>query len=715
MTTAPNASPTTSRALAQARNQDKFAVEKTTFGGITLLTLQGTLDQAFEGRKIAESVHTKKLVVNMRNVRRFASWGMSEWMDFLRINATRELYLVECSTYAMSQINLVTGLLGPAKLVSFYASYRCGSCSEEHESLFIIPRDRESIRDLPGSHRECPTCGGRARLEDYPAAFFETIAERALFDIEDEVLAFLRTQLQYALAPDLTRFRAFRRVHKGYTYIRMSGSLATLPRDLMVAASDGTTVADLEGIVFDPAHAQMTEWRTYLRTVLPKLKSLQLLHCPLGFLEHAVALEDLRDKLKVRTFALPYDCLRCETTTAHMVDVAENLEQLVVGTAPSARCATCGSSLVAIPSPDQIAFMRCLPARDRDAVLDKFLATVRGEPSAKLENCLVALSPQLMPKAPLATRRVMYVAAGLAMLILGGLVAVGLGLWKQRGQPTSVAVNQGAVVAPRPASPTFERPAWIMSDVPSSAYCHDMINRLMCIGVSSYRSTRDEAVAEASDAALEELVSAVGLKISDPVFRETIVAGYASARAKALSALQAAELDPTSAAYAAADEVVTKARKRVVEVLHASGGAAVPSQRSDWYWEEYAAKKGGTEILVFVRYDVTLDAVKALVEKYSAATPVNGSTAMTAFPALAWQSTDFAGGALLTKVGHPFAEAGIAAQSVVMAVGDQRVGDAIGFARRIETWKQQGEGDLALKVKTGDAPAHTVEIRRATK
>ena len=712
MTTAPNASTSSSRALPQARTQDKFAYEKTTFGGISFLTLHGTLDQAFEGRKIAESVHTKKLVVSMRDVRRFASWGMSEWMDFLRINAARDLYLVECSTYSMSQINLVTGLLGHAKLVSFYASYRCGSCSEEHETLFLIPRDRATIRDLPGSHHECPTCGGRARLEEYPAAFFETIADRPSFDIEDEVLAFFRSQLQYGLAPDLTRFRAFRRVHKGYTYLRMSGSLATLPSDLLAAASEGTTVADLEGIVFDPAHAHVAEWRTYVRTALTKLKSLQLLNCPLGFLEHAVAPEDLRDKLKIRTFALPYDCLRCETTTAHMVDVAENLEQLVVGTAPTARCTVCASSLVAIPSADQIAFMRCLPARDRDAALDKFLAAVRGESSAKLENCLVAIPPKL-PKAQVAPRRIMYVASGLAMLILGGLAAVALGLWRQRGEPISVAGTQGAAVAPRPPPPTFERPAWIMSDVPSSAYCHDMINRLMCIGVSSYRPTRDEAVAEASDAALEELVSAVGLKISDPYFRETVISGYAGARAKALSALQAAELDQASAAYTAADDVVTKARKRVVEVLHASGGAAVPTQRSDWYWEEYAAKKGGTEVLVFVRYDVTLDAVKALVEKYSAATPIIGSTAMTAFPALAWQYPDFTGGALLTKVGHPLAEAGLASQSVVMAVGEQRVGDAIGFARRLEEWRQQTAGDLALTVKTGEAPVHTVEVRRA--
>jgi DNA-directed RNA polymerase subunit RPC12/RpoP len=704
MTTAPPAP----KALPQARTPDKFAIEKATIGGITFLTLQGTLDHAFEGRKIAESIHTKKLVVSLRNVRRFASWGMSEWMDFLRINAARELYLVECSTYAVSQINLVTGLLGHGKLVSFYASYRCGSCSEEHETLFLIPRDRDAIRDLPGSHQECTTCGGRARLEEYPAAFFETIAERRLFDIDDEVLAFLRSHFKYALTPDLTRFRAYRRTHKGYTYLRLSGSITTIPSDLLAAASEGTTVADLEGIVFEPT--QVTEWQTYVRTALPKLKSLQLLNCPPGFLESAVAPEDLQDKLKVRTLALSYDCLRCETTTAYMVDVAENLEHLVAGIAPPARCPTCQSALVAILGPDQVARMRSLPARDRDAALDKFLATARGEPSEKLENCLVTL-PLKRPKAPAGTRRVIYAALGLAVLISGGLVVVAVGLWKQGREPPRVANPLAAIIPSRPPPPTFERPSWIMSDVPSTAYCHDMINRLMCVGVSSYRPTRDEAVAEASDAALEELVSVVGLKISDPFFRDTVVPGYGGVRAKALSALQAADLDHASAAYAAANDAVAKARKRVVEVLHASGGAAVPTQRSDWYWEEYAAKKGGTEALVFVRYDVTLDTVKALVEKYSATTPVVGSTAMTAFPALAWQYTDFTGGAMFTKVGHPLVDAGIASQHVVMAVGEQRVDDAISLVHRIEAWKP-ASGELKLTVVTDGAPARVVEVRQ---
>ncbi|MDQ3364391.1 MAG: hypothetical protein M3680_03090 [Myxococcota bacterium] len=704
MSTAPNAP----KALTQAHPQEEFAVEKATYGGVTLVTMHGTLDHAFEGKKVAESIATKKLVVMMRDVRRFASWGMSEWMDFLRINSSRDLYLVECSTYAVSQINLVTGLLGHAKLVSFYASYRCGSCSEELETLFLIPKDRASIRELPGSHQECRACGGRARLEEYPAAFFETIAGRPSFDIDDEVLAFLRSRMKYELSPDLTRFRAHRRVRQGYTYLKVSGSMAMLPPEVLAGASEGTTVLDVHGAVVNPT--QLAPWRAYLQAAVAKVPSLQLLNCPPGFLEQAVVPEDLQDKLKVRSFALSYDCPRCTTPTAAMIDVAENLEQLVGGTAPPARCASCQSLLVASLAPAQVALLRALPARNRDVMLDKFLEKARAEPLDKLENCLVA-TPQKPTKSTAASGRTMYAILGMTTLVVVGLAVVAFTLWKQRDEAKPAVAAVAVPVPVPPAAPAFERPDWIMSDVPSSAYCHDMINRLMCVGVSSYRPARDQGVAEANDAALEELVNAVGLRISDPYFRERVMPAYSEVRSKSLSALQAADLDRTSAAYLAADEVVTRSRKRVVEILQISGGAAVPSQRTDWYWEEYGAKDGSTEVLVFVRYDVTLDAVKALAEKYAATTQVLDSTAMTAFPAVAWQSASFTGGAMLTKVGRPLAKAGVAPMDVITSVSNQRIGDVIGFTRRLEEW-QKTATDLELAVVTGDAPARVVTVPR---
>ena len=692
---------------AAAHAQDQFSYSKSVQGGLTLLTMRGTLNEQFDGKKLAAAIKTKKVVIQMREVRRFASWGMSQWMDFLRTTADRDLYLVECSTYSVSQLNLVTGLLGHAKLVSFYAAYRCEACGSNVEARFIVPKDRDLIYSLPNSAYECPKCKGTSKLEEYPASFFDTIADRPVFDLDDEVLANLNNTLGYDLAPDLIRFRAHRAVKGPYTYLRLSGSMGTMPTAKVVDAAQGTTVVDLSGIVFDGDG--IMPWRSFTQASLLSVKQLQLLNCPVGFIDHAVSPAELRDKVKIRTFALAYECPRCETTVAQMIDVAENLEQLVVGVAPPARCSVCQSSLVPVLSADQSAQLRALPARDRDPALEKFLSKVRSEQADKLENVLVAgTAAPAKPTAPSGnSRTIAWIALGTATV--GGLAAAGAVVFRDKPQ---VVVQGGGTPGPSidagPEKPQYTRPEWIVSDVPASSYCLDQINRLMCVGVSSYRGTREDAVAEANDAALEELVNTVGLKVTEPFFREQILTGFSEVRQKALSAMRDADVDRYGPTYAAANEAVRKGRKRVVDVLRISGGAAVPAQRSDWYWEEYAGEKGrGNETLVFVRYDVPIDTVRALVDRYSTPTTAEGTTAMTAFPSLAWQYPDFAGGVIPTKVGKPFARAGVEAKSIITALGEVKIADAPTFARKLADLS----GDVGVTVKVGDATPQVVQVK----
>lgn len=690
--------------------RQRYSAEKTTVGGITLLTMHGTLNEGFEGRKTATSVRTKKLIVHMADVHRFASWGMSEWMDFLRVTSDCDLYIVECSAYSVSQLNLVTGLLGHAKLVSFYASYRCTGCSEELQTCFLTPRD--AIRDIPGSFRQCPSCGGRARLEEYPAAFFETIAARPAFDIDDEVLAFMRAQLNYDLSPDLTRFRAYRRVNKGYTFVRLTGNLGTLPPEVLANACANTTVMDVAGVVFDPS--QLDNWNGFMRAALPKVKWLQLLDCPPGFLESAVPVDALRTNLKVRTFQETYRCGTCDTTSNHVIDVAQNLEELVQGIVPVAHCPACRSSMETVVTPEAANILRALPARDRDVALDGFIAKARAEPVDKLENALAAGRAEPAAKAT-RSRGVLIATSGIGVLVAGAAVLLFLRLSNHRSEAGPQPPDPGSAAVAPPHTPTFTRPEWIISDVPSSGYCHDMINRLMCVGVSSFRPNKEAGATEATDAALEELASTVGLKISDPFFRDNIMPVYSAARSKALSAVQLAtqerSADPkTIEAFNTAAEPVRSARHSVVEVLQATAGAAIPAQRSDWYWEEYARESGeGTEFLVFVRYDVSLDAVRTLVDKYSTSTQVLGSSAMTAFPCLAWKMPSFHGGALLTKVEKPLAASGVKPQDVIVAVDAKRVTDATALAHDIE---QAAHGEVKLTVASGGQPERVVSVKR---
>jgi hypothetical protein len=698
-------------AAPTAVRQDKYSFEKAVVGGITLVTMHGTLNDQFEGRKLAHSVRSKKVLVNLYDVRRFASWGMSEWMDFLRVTGECDVYLVECSTYAVSQLNLVTGLLGHAKLTSFYASYRCAACSEEMETLFVIPRDRASIPDIPATTQQCPTCGGHARLEEYPAAFFDTIAGRPAFDIDDEVLAYMRSQLHYDLSQDLTRFRAYRKTHKGYTYVRLNGNIATLAPEALARACTGTTVVDLEGAVYE--RTQLGPWRSFLQAAMPKTKTLQLMNLPPAFLETAVAVDDLHDRVKVRTFAMTFYCGTCDVTNAYSIDVASNLEQLAVGAVPPGRCPSCRSSLMPVTTEELVAVLRALPARDRDPDLDSFLVKARAEPLHKLDNALT-FSKSSASAAPKGGKG-LFVVGGLAVAVLVGGTGVAWKMWNGKEQPPPVEkVATPPPVPEAPPRPQFVRPDWITSDVPSSGYCHEKDGRLICVGVSAYRAKRDDGVTEATDAALDELVSSVGLKIPDPYFRDTIAPEYSAMRAKALSALQAATLNRTADAKAAANysaiaDAVRKARRRVVEVLQATAGVAIPAQRADWYWEEYASETDtSSEYLVFVRYDVSTDGVKALVEKYSSTMDVLGSKAMTAFPAIGWSHEGFQGGIFLAKVGDRLAKAGISGQDVIVSAGNKTVLDLSSLEHRLEAAK----GDLQLAVVTGDAVPRAVTVKR---
>ncbi len=586
----------------QVHPSQKFKIERSVEGGITILDLHGVIDEGFEGQRVADTVRTKKLVVSLRDVRRFASWGMSEWMNFLRAIGETDLYFVECSTYAINQMNLVTGLLGQGKLVSFYSPFRCGSCGEEFETLTVVPLEHATLRELGDSEKVCLACGGRARMDKYPAQMHATLADRPIFDIDDEVVALLRGRYKYDVTPNTTRFRAVQRVIKGHTYTRLTGNVGTLQPAQLASATTGTTILDLAGIVFDPT--QLQAWTAYLAAALPTVTSLQLLDCPPGFLENAVTPADLQGKLKVRSFGLAYHCAQCNASTTYIVDVAPNLEQLTEGMVPNANCPTCKALMLAPLTHEQLELIRRLPARENDVALERFLAKARAEPSDKLDDAMVA-RPALPPKPPAGATRALYFASGLAVLVVAGLVLVAVPLWKQTDAPVAPVAGTGGVVAPTPNTSQFQRPDWITSDVPSSSFCQDAINRIVCVGVSSYRPDRGDAVAEASDAALDELVNAVGLKIAAPMFRDDVLAGYSKVRANALSTLQSNETDRTTPTYLAASDVVRKARRSVVELLKSSGGAAVPAQRSDWYWEEYNREKGaGTEFRVFVRYDV---------------------------------------------------------------------------------------------------------------
>lgn len=172
---------------------------------------------------------------------------------------------------------------------------------------------------------------------------------------------------------------------------------------------------------------------------------------------------------------------------------------------------------------------------------------------------------------------------------------------------------------------------------------------MACVGVSAYGTDCDVAVRAANDAALDELVNLIGIRIGDAWFKDNVLAGYSSARTKMLATMQ-------------------NAGPRAEEV--------------------------------FVRYDVTLDAVKSLVERYSTKSALHGSSVVTAFPGLAWQYPDFDGGVMFEKVAGPLA-ASAQPLHVITAVNEEKITDASTLMAQLNQTAKGAEATLTVRAVDG--------------
>jgi hypothetical protein len=233
----------------------------------------------------------------------------------------------------------------------------------------------------------------------------------------------------------------------------------------------------------------------------------------------------------------------------------------------------------------------------------------------------------------------------------------------------------------------------------------------VCVGVSSYADTKEDATAEATEAALEAFTNALDQRIgNDPFFAQQVRKIYSDNRQRLLADLETAKNDPDGAAWDTAKKKVRDARHNVSNALRKTGGTFVPPT-SDQYWEEYQPLVGtGSRFLVVVRYTFPTNATKQLTALYSTPVEAEGAKVVTAFPAVAWRFPDVVDGAIVvaTNSEQTFGRMGLAPQYVILSVNGRKVGDAGAFAEtaksEVETLKQKS-GDLRIEVKRDDGPS----------
>lgn len=686
-----------SLALAQD-NGEKLTLEKFADGGIACLRFLGTIDESFEGKKIAATIKCETLLLDLGGVRKISSFGIREWVDFITAASKQatNVVLVECGPKIIDQLNMVANFAGSGRVYSFYAPYRCDYCDAEHRVLFTFDRDYEAIKAMKLGNRPCPTCKDAMYFDEDPTSFFSYLLSQERFELTPEMETFLAARLNYAVSDVARKLRLDKLIEGRTTYVRFAGDLdASFPREKLADGLEGPVILDVSGIGrIEPAGA--AEWRGLIQTVTPLVEQLDIVGAGPSFVEKLTRRDDLGTKAQVLTVTLPYRCAGCGTSSNHTLDVEQHYDVIKLGRAPELRCAHCKAALTCAAAENVLIAVGMLPKPSITAEAKKLAFELA---SRKLEKkkaptaatAAAALAAQLAPPPPvrgggMATGVVSALVA--IVLVGGGVAAYQLLLNKP------AAAELGKVSAA--SEPT--RPAWITGDAPSSSSCSEAEGGLSCLGVSSLAAVQDDAVEEARDVALDAVAEAVSQRIKTPEWKNA-TAVWEQARVAKLGALEA---NPTGSQ---ARRDVRQARRAVAGLLLAtSGGAVVPTPTSR-YWEE-RSNKDGKQYLAFARFSVSAASIEKMVAAYSATAQVAGATVVPLFPLAGWRYPEVDHGVVVVGLeAGRLKERGVAEQFVVLEVGGRKVTGTESFAKLLpeETARLQATGGtLELTVQAGD-------------
>ncbi len=153
--------------------------------GVTSVEFSGDIDENSDfselGRKLKGQV-----TFELAGVRRINSFGVREWIDFVRdLPAVSELTLVGCSPAIVVQMNMISNFRGAARVRSIYAPYLCDTCGEEHDELIELDTvgvPAKGIRRSPNAPsvctpRVCPSCGGTTTLDEQPERYLAFLTD----------------------------------------------------------------------------------------------------------------------------------------------------------------------------------------------------------------------------------------------------------------------------------------------------------------------------------------------------------------------------------------------------------------------------------------------------------------------------------------------------------------------------------------------------------
>ncbi|HWE26785.1 MAG TPA: hypothetical protein VHB97_02230 [Polyangia bacterium] len=699
--------------------KQKLRLDKTSDGGITLVKLAGTIDEQFEGKKIASGIKGGTLILELAEIERISSFGIREWVDFIGAvsGKVQSLWFVECAPKVVDQFNMVANFGGAGHLVSFYAPYRCDYCDDDRRRLVQVAQDWEELKTGKLPERVCESCGNAEYFDEDPLTFFSFLQSHPPVPVAPDVAAFLATRLNYTADAGARKLKIEKAIDGRATYLKLSGDLdGSFPREKIADGAEGDVIFDLGGIgKIDPAGA--AEWRQMMLQIAAPSERIIIVGAPAAFVERLTKTEDLGQKGLILTFSMPYSCPTCRSTSAREVDVAQHWDVLKFATPPELKCPDCGSPTTCAASEALLAHLPSLPRPD---IPDELRKQVKHFQEESLKKALAAKSangagvPIPMMLSPSGAHvmaapqgrfswMTALVAAGIVVLLGGGVILV-------KAIAQNRANSAGAESGEKLEASQPTRPGWV-----DQTFFREN-DRLLFVGHSTLVADKADGFTEAEAAGMEEIANQIGLSIRDPAWIDQVRSQYEAFRSKAIGDLEKATVSGDAAELERARRATRDGRKRVAESLKRTAAGLAPSERNDLYWEKLQTRDG-VKYKVSIRYAIPKATFEKLVESYATPEMAMGAKAVSYFPQLAWRF-DILEGAVVTHVANDsnLRFAGIQEGDLIIAGMDRVVHDARSWKRVLDeesaALTREG-GTLVLKVKRGDAPAIDTRLRIA--
>lgn len=111
----------------------------------------------------------ESFVLDLGEVTRINSSGVRKWLDFVRaLGPLRSVDLDRCPVAFVSQLNMIAGMAGAARVRSVFVPLVCPACELTSEDIVAV---EAASGDLL-SARTCTTCGAELELDVEPSQYF---------------------------------------------------------------------------------------------------------------------------------------------------------------------------------------------------------------------------------------------------------------------------------------------------------------------------------------------------------------------------------------------------------------------------------------------------------------------------------------------------------------------------------------------------------------